>query len=78
MVIPRGKNRKNIGMWDGVRAVSRTAVWCQEPSWLGQKLAMMYRITLVIPTSPQNTAIRRTSSAWVASRSTTLRPRRTR
>src|ERR687885_209581 len=52
-------------MCGGVKAVSRTAVWCQAPSELGKKLAMKYSTTLVAPMSPQKTTMRRTSSSRV-------------
>src|SRR5438034_2067413 len=52
-------------MCGGVKAVSRTAVWCQAPSELGNTLAMKYRTTLVAPIRPQKTTMRRTSSSWV-------------
>src|SRR5581483_2209038 len=73
-MIPKGKNKKNIGMWAGVSAVSRTAVWCHEPSMFGQKLAMMVSSTEIVEMRPQKLAIRRTSTSWETSRSTILRP----
>src|SRR5581483_10781395 len=73
-MIPKGKNRKNIGMWAGVSAVSRTAVWCHEPSMFGQKLAMIVSSTEIVEISPQKFAIRRTSTSWDTSSSTIVRP----
>src|SRR5712692_4056690 len=63
-------------MCGGVKAVSRTAVWCQAPSDLGKKLAMKYRTTLVAPIRPQKTTMRRTSSSCVIAWAM-LRPLRT-
>jgi hypothetical protein len=73
-MIPNGKNRKNIGMCAGVSAVSRTAVWCHEPSSFGQKLAMMVSSTEMVEISPQKLAIRRTSTSAGTAWSTILRP----
>src|SRR6266852_6404916 len=63
-------------MCGGVKAVSRTAVWCQAPSEFGKKLAIKYRTTLVAPIRPQQTTMRRTSSSCVIAWAM-LRPLRT-